>query len=115
MQYRVALDPQLELPAAEFAAAWNASPYAADAPAVVADASRESFLSPEITITLITAAVSIPTTVIATFVSEYLKKKFIEKEAAKVTVTTINTPDGQPVWIIRRTEEQTPPPSGPAR
>lgn len=61
-------------------------------------------MSPEITIALITAAVSIPTTVIATFVSDYLKKKFIEKDTPKVTMTTINTPDGRPIWIIQRTE-----------
>jgi hypothetical protein len=105
MQYRIALDPQLGLSAAEFADAWNASQYAEDAPAVVDEVSRESFLSPEITVALITAAISIPTTVIANFVSEYLKKKFIEKNAPKVTVTTISTPDRQPVWIIRQTEE----------
>jgi len=39
MQYRVALDPQLELSATEFAAAWNVSEHAADAPAVVDEAS----------------------------------------------------------------------------
>jgi hypothetical protein len=105
MQYRIALDPQLELSAAEFAATWNANPPVEDAPAVVDEVSGESFLTPEITVALITAAVSIPTTVIANFVSEYLKKKFIEKKTQKVTVTTITTPDGQPVWIIKQTEE----------
>ena len=33
MQYRIALVPQLEVSASEFAAAWNTSHYAADAPA----------------------------------------------------------------------------------
>lgn len=105
MQYRLALDPQLELSAPEFAEAWNASQYAENAPAVVDKVPKESFLSPEITVALITAAVSIPTTVIATFVSEYLKKKFIEKDAPNVTVTSINTPDGQPVLIIKQAED----------
>ena len=103
MQYRVALDPHLEVSAAEFAAAWNASQYAAKAPATVSDVSGETFLSPEITVALITAAVSIPATVMATFVSEYLKKKFIDKDTPKVTVTTIETPEGEPVWIIKQT------------
>lgn len=105
MQYHVALDPELELSASEFVTAWNASQHAAEAPASLAEASRESFLSPEITVALISAAVSVPTTIIATFISDYLKKKFIEKEAPKVTVTTIYTPDGQPVWIIKQIKE----------
>ncbi len=105
MQYRVALAPQLELSASEFVAAWNTSQHAEGAPAVVDEVLRESFLSPETTVALITVAVTIPATVIASFVSEYLKKKFIEREPPKVTVTTISAPDGQPVWIVKQTEE----------
>lgn len=105
MQYRIALDPKLELFASEFAAAWNGEPPLDDAPAAVDEVPTASFLSPDITVALITAAVSIPTTVIATFISDYLKKKFIEKDTPKVTVTTISTPDGQPVWIIKQAEE----------
>jgi hypothetical protein len=104
MQYRVALDPQLELSAAEFAAAWNESQYAQDAPAKVDDAAGQTFMSPEITVALISAAASIPATIIAGFVTEYLKKKFINKDVPKVTVTAISTPDGEPVWIIKQTQ-----------
>ena len=96
MQYLVALDPQLGLAAAEFVAAWNASDQAATGTAAVDESPQQSFLPIEITVALITAAVSIPTGVIATFVSEYLKHKFIEKDEPKVTVTTISTPDGRP-------------------
>ena len=105
MQYRVAFDPQLEMSAAEFADAWNASQYSKDAPAVVDVVPSETLLSPEITIALIAAAISIPTTVITSFISEYLKKKFIEKKSPKVTTTTISTADGQPVLIVKRVEE----------
>lgn len=103
MQYLIALDPQLELPAGEFAEAWNASSNAKDAPASVDVISKESFISPELTVALISAAVSIPTTIIATFISECLKKKYLDK-APKVTVTTITTPDGTPVWIVKQAE-----------
>jgi hypothetical protein len=104
MQYRIALDPQIELLATEFVAAWNASPSAKNAPAIVDNISGQSFLSPDITLVLITAAAAIPTTVLSTFISDYLKKKFINKDAPKVTVTTISTPDGEPVLIIKKTE-----------
>jgi hypothetical protein len=102
MQYLIALDPQLNLSAAEFAAAWNAGEHVAAGTASVSEVPPESFLSPEVTVALIAAAAYIPTTVIANFISEYLKKKFIDKDKPKVTVTTISTPDGQPVLIIKQ-------------
>jgi hypothetical protein len=104
MQYLVALDPQLGVSATEFVAAWNASEHADDAPASLSEASQETFLAPEVSVALIAAATSIPATVIANFVSEYLKHKFIEKDDTKVTVTTISAPDGQPVLIIKQAE-----------
>lgn len=105
MQYRVALDPQLELSAAEFVDVWNATPPVEEASASLAKSSAESFLSPGVTVALISAAASIPTTIIAGFVTEALKQKFLNKAAPKVTVTTISTPDGEPVWIIKQTQE----------
>jgi hypothetical protein len=102
MQYLVALDPQLELSAAEFVAAWNASDHAAAGTAAVDESGKKSFLPLEVTVALITTAASIPATVIATFVADYLKHKFIDKDEPKVTVTTISTPEGQPVWIIKQ-------------
>ena len=104
MQYRIALDPKLNISATELAEAWNAGSYADQAPAAVDDMAGQTFLSPEITVVLLTAAISIPTTVIATFISEYLKKKFIDREPPKTTVTTISTPDGEPVWIVKQEE-----------
>lgn len=104
MQYLVALDPQLGVSATEFVAAWNASEHADDAPASLSEAPQEAFLAPEVSVALIAAAASIPATVIASFVSEYLKHKFIEKDDPSVTVTTISTPDGQPVLIIQQAE-----------
>jgi hypothetical protein len=102
MQYRISIDPGLEISASEFAAAWNAGQYAGNAPAEVDETTHDTFLSPEITVAVITAAMSIPTAVISTFISEYLKKKFLDKEAPKVSVMTINTPDGKPVIIIKQ-------------
>lgn len=104
MHYRIAVDPQLNISAAELAAAWNAGSYAAGAPAAVDDMAGQTFLSPEITVALITAAVSIPTTVIATFISDYLKQKYIDPDSPKVTITTISTPAGEPVWIVKQEE-----------
>ena len=105
MNYRIAIDPQLGLSAVEFTDAWNASQYNEDALAVVKSDSRESFLSPEITVVLIAAAVSIPASVISNLVTEVLKKKFLEKKPPKVSVTTTTTPEGQPVLIIKPSEE----------
>jgi hypothetical protein len=102
MQYRVALDPELELSVSEFTGAWNEGPFTEDAPATLSTSPAETFLSPEMTAVLITAAVSIPTTVIANFVSELLKKKFIDKPEPQISVTVINLPDGQPLWVIKR-------------
>ena len=105
MPTRIALDPQLDVSATEFVSAWNATPPVEDAPASLADSTAESFLSPELTVALISTAASVPASIIAAFVTEYLKKKFIEKDTPKVTVTTISTPDGEPVLIIKQTEE----------
>jgi hypothetical protein len=105
MQYLVALDTQLGLSAAEFVEAWNVSEHAAEGAAAVSEAPRQSFLPLEVTVVLLTAAVSIPTTILATFVSEYLKQKFLEDHGPKLTVTTITTPDGQPVYIINKVEK----------
>jgi hypothetical protein len=105
MQYQVALDPQLGLSAAEFVEAWNASPHAQDAPAAVAPATRGAFLSPEITLVLIGAAASIPPAIVAGFVTEVLKEKFLKKDAPRVTVTTISSPDGGPILIIQHIEK----------
>ena len=104
MEYLVALDPQLGVSATEFVAAWNASEHAEEAPASVSEAPQESFMAPELTVALIAAAASIPATVIANFVSDYLKHKFIEKDEPKVTVTTISTPNGQTVLIVKGAE-----------
>lgn len=105
MPIHVALDPQLDLSAAEFVAAWNASEHGADAPATTEEPVTESFMPPEMAVALIAAAASVPTTIIATFVSEYLKKKFIDGDDPKVTVTTISTPDGEPLYVVTRREE----------
>jgi hypothetical protein len=104
MQHLVALDPQLGISAAEFVAAWNESEHAAANPATVDEAPRPAFLPLEVTVALISAAATIPATVIATFVSEYLKQKYLKEDKPKVAVTTITTPDGQPVLIIKREE-----------
>ena len=105
MQYLVALDPQLGLSAAEFVAAWNASDHAATGTAAVDESPQKSFLPLEVTVALLTAAATVPTTIIATFVSDYLKHKFVEDHDPKVTVTTISTPDGQPVLIVKQKEK----------
>lgn len=105
MQYLVAFDPQLGLSAAEFVSAWNAGEGAAAGAAAVSQAPRETFLGPEATVALISAAASIPATVIATFVSEYLKKKFIAKDPPRVSVTTFTAPDGTPLLVVKQEEK----------
>ena len=105
MQQRIAFDPKFGLSATEFVEAWNAHPPGKDGRAVVNEDFGKTFLSPEISMALITAAVSIPATVIASFVSEYLKSKFIENEAPRVSTTRITTPEGESLLIIRRSEE----------
>jgi len=107
MQYRLAFDPNLELSAAEFVAAWNAGQHAAGAPAALGKVSGESFMSPELSvaIAIITTAASIPAAIVTNVVSAYLKKKYIDKASPKVTVTTISAADGEPLWIIKQEEE----------
>jgi hypothetical protein len=102
MQYKVAIDPQLDLSADEFVEAWNAGEHTEGSIASVDKSPPESYLPLEVAVALITAAVSIPATVVADYVSEYLKKKFLDKDDLKVTVTTIQTPDGQTVLIIEK-------------
>lgn len=104
MKYLVALDPQLGLSSDEFADAWNASEHAAEVTASVDKSAPAAFLAMEITVALITAAVSIPTTIITDFVVEVLKKKYVDKDKPKVSVTTISTPDGQPLLVVKKQE-----------
>ena len=101
MQYRVAIDPQLGLSAAEFVQAWNAAERKPESSAVVEPSQSASYLPLEVTVALITAAVAIPATIVADFISECLKKKFLDKNAPKVAVTTIITPDGHSVIIVK--------------
>lgn len=102
----LALDPKLGLSAADFVAAWNRSEHKASyGSAQVEEAQAKSFLSPEVTVALIAAAATIPATIIATFVADFLRQEFLEPDKPpKVTVTTIETPDGEPLLVIRSTE-----------
>ena len=105
MIHQIALDPRLDLSAAEFVQAWNASEYADQATATRKEATRgEAFMLMEVAVALISAGMAIPTTIIATFVSDYLRHKLIDSQP-KVTVTTIEAPDGQPILVIRQSEE----------
>ncbi len=102
MHTHLALDPQLDLSAADLAAAWNGGEFAVEAKASVEPASATSFLSPDMTMLLLSAALSIPASVIATFISDYLKRKFPGKKPLAVEVTTVTTPDGELLFIIRK-------------
>ncbi|TNJ39417.1 hypothetical protein FGF66_04760 [Chlorobaculum thiosulfatiphilum] len=106
MDYRLAFDPSLDLAAAELASAWNDCDYAGQAVASLQPVSVSSFPMTEMTVILLSAAASIPATVIATFISDYLKQKFSGKQPPVVEVTTITTPDGEPLFIIRKSIEQ---------
>jgi hypothetical protein len=106
MHYHIAIDPALHLSADELAVAWNGSAYAAEAEASVEAASAAAFPMGEMTVLLLSAAFSIPSTVIATFISDYLKKKFLGNQPPLVEVTTISTPDGEPLFVIRKSIEQ---------
>ena len=105
MQQRIAFDPQIGISVDEFVKNWNNSAKGAEAPATASKDTKETFLPPEVTTVLIAAAVGIPAAVIANFISECLKKKFIEKDPPRLTTTTIQTPDGEPIIIIKRLEE----------
>lgn len=104
MIHQIALDPRLNLSADEFVAAWNASEYAEQATATLKPATRgDVFLPMEVAVALIGAGAAIPATIVATFVSDWLRERFIDGPP-KVTVTTIETPDGQPILVIKQTE-----------
>jgi hypothetical protein len=105
MRHHLAIDPALKLSANELAAAWNGGEQAVLADASI-ESSSSSFPMGEMTVLLLSAAFSIPATVIATFISEYLKKKFSGKQPPSVEVTTISTPDGEPLFVIRKSIEQ---------
>jgi len=106
MRLHLALDPRLDLSASDLATAWNGGEFAAEAQASVEPSTAATFLSSEMTILLLSAAVSIPASVISTFISDYLKRKFPGKKPPAVEVTTITTPDGEPLFIIRKEIEQ---------
>jgi len=99
------IDPELDLSAADLAAAWNGGEFAVEAKASVEAASATTFLSPDTAMLLLSAAASIPASVISTFISDYLKRKFLDKKPPAVEVTTVTTPDGEPLFVIRKTVE----------
>lgn len=106
MDYRLAFDPSLDLAADELAAAWNASDYPAKAEVIAQLDSSRSFSIGEVTMLLLSAAASIPAAVISTFISDYLKRKFPGKQPPVVEVTTITTPEGEPLFVIRKSIER---------
>ena len=106
MRTCLALDPTLDLSAEALAAAWNGGEFAAEAEASVEPSTAATFLSPEMTMLLLSAAASIPASVISTFIGDYLKRKFLDKKPPAVEVTTISTPDGEPLFVIRKSIEQ---------
>jgi hypothetical protein len=105
MNFYLAIDPDLELAVAELAVAWNGSDYSGQAEASIEPATAASFPMGEVTVLLLSAAASIPATVIATFITDFLKRKFPAKKPPVVEVTTISTPDGEPLFIIRKSIE----------
>ena len=106
MRHHLAIDPALHLSAEELATAWNGGAQATEAEASVEAASAAGFPMGEVTVLMLSAALSIPATVIATFITDYLKQKFSGKQPPSVEVTTISTPDGEPLFVIRKSIEQ---------
>jgi hypothetical protein len=106
MDYRLAFDPSLDLAADDLAAAWNASEFAEEATASLQPAFAASFPIGEMTLLLLSAAASIPAAVISTFISDYFKRKFPGKQPPVVEVTTITTPEGEPLFVIRKSIER---------
>lgn len=106
MNFYLAIDPDLELAVAELAVAWNGSDYSGQAEASVEPASAASFPMGEVTLLLLSAAAGIPAAVISTFISDYFKRKFPGKQPPVVEVTTITTPEGEPLFVIRKSIER---------
>ena len=105
MSTQLTLDPQLEMSAEQFAAAWNHSPYARQyGPAHTQPQPLETYGSPELTLVLIAAAASIPANIFINLCTELLKEYLMRKKK-KITVTTIADPDGQTLYTIT-TEEK---------
>lgn len=105
MSTQITLDPELEMSAEQFAAAWNLSPYASQyGPAHTQPQPLETYGSPELTLVLIAAAASIPTTLFINFCTELLKEYLFLKKK-KVTVTTIADADGQTLYTITSEEQ----------
>lgn len=100
------IDSEFHLSAEELASAWNASDYPAKAEVIAQLDSSRSFSIGEVTMLLLSAAASIPAAVIATFISDYFKRKFPGKQPPVVEVTTVTTPDGEPLFIIRKSIER---------
>lgn len=96
------IDSEFHLSAEELASAWNASDYPAKAEVIAQLDSSRSFSIGEVTMLLLSAAASIPAAVIATFITDYLKRKFPGKKPPAIEVTTIYSLDGEPIFFIRK-------------
>lgn len=105
MPQLIALDPSLGISMEEFVTAWNQSEHAEEGKLISQNEPTRS-LSPDPTtmMAIFNGVIAISTGVLTAFVSELLKKKFIDKDKPKITTTTIETPDGTPLLIIKTQE-----------
>ncbi|MEM6765135.1 MAG: hypothetical protein AAF655_09420 [Bacteroidota bacterium] len=102
MKQYISIDPELGISKEEFVQAWNESAYNTQATAELNKEKTRSFMSPEMVIALVSAGVAIPATIISTFLAEYLKKKFLDNPQPTTTITTIQTPEGEPLLVIKK-------------
>jgi hypothetical protein len=111
MKSHITLDPQLDMSAEQFAAAWNHSPYASQyGPAHLQTPTAETF-STELAVALITIAVSIPVTILTDFTVELLKAKYLppDKPASPpphtIIINQITINHNEPLFIISPEEK----------
>ncbi|NTW54991.1 MAG: hypothetical protein HGB15_09615 [Chlorobaculum sp.] len=93
MRHHLAIDPVLDLAAEKLVAAWSVGEYATQTEASVEPTTASAFPIGEIT-------------VLATIISNCRKQKFSGSKPPVVEVTTITTPDVEPLFIIRKSIER---------
>ena len=106
MKSHITLDPQLDVSAEQFAAAWNHSPYASQYGLAHLETPTAETFSTELAVALITIAVSIPVTILTNFTVELLKAKYLPPDKPNpsppptiiINQTTIN--HNEPLFII---------------
>jgi hypothetical protein len=105
MEYTIALDPKLGMSAADFIEAWQASEHSGQGQARLDQSSGGTHFPLAYTAAILTVGGTLAVELITAVDVDWLTYHREREAKPTVTTTTISTPDGTPVLIIKQETE----------